>query len=95
MPLFGFSPIFKTKKMHLLRPVSEEELTREADDMGVTTEEYVDDVLHALAGDGGQGQGRRDDEEALYSFQLTPDHSRLSYQKISNNVLVSTRLCRS
>uniref|UniRef100_H2SF17 XRCC4 N-terminal domain-containing protein n=1 Tax=Takifugu rubripes TaxID=31033 RepID=H2SF17_TAKRU len=35
--------------------VSEEELTREADDMGVTTEEYVDDVLRALAGDGQSG----------------------------------------
>lgn len=80
--------------MCLLRPVSEEELTREADDMGVTAEEYVEDVLRALAGVGGQGHRREDGEEAAYSFQLTPDHCRLSYQKISNNVLVSKQLCR-
>lgn len=81
--------------MCLLRAVSEEELTREADDMGVTTEEYVADVLRALAGGGGQGQRRDDAEAAAYSFQLTPDHSRLSYQKMSNNVLVSKQWCRS
>ncbi|TNM89477.1 DNA repair protein XRCC4-like [Takifugu flavidus] len=69
--------------------VSEEELTRDADDMGVTTEEYVEDVLRALAGDGAQGHRRDDGEEAAYSLQLTPDHCRLSYQKISNNVLVN------
>lgn len=81
--------------MCLLRAVSEEELTREAEHMGVTTEEYVEDVLRALAGVGAQGHRRDDGEEAAYSFQLTPDHCRLSYQKISNNILVSKQWCRS
>lgn len=80
--------------MCLLRAVSEEELTREADDMGVTAEEYVEDVLRALAGGGGHGQRRDDGEAAAYSFQLTPDHCRLSYQKMSNDVLVSKQWCR-
>lgn len=81
--------------MCLLCPVSEDELMREADNMGVTVEKYVEDLLHALTGGGGQeGQRRHSDQEAVYSFQLTPDHSRLSYQKISGNVSVSKRLCR-
>lgn len=82
--------------MCLSCPVSEDELKREADDMGVTMEEYVEDLLHALTGGGGQGvQRRRNEEEVVYLFQLTPDHCRLSYQKISNNVLVSQKLSRS
>lgn len=73
--------------------MSEDELMREADDMGVTMEKYVEDLLHALTGGGGQeGQRKHNDEEAVYSFQLTPDHCRLSYQKISGHVLVSKRL---
>lgn len=78
--------------MCLLCPVSEDELMREAEDMGVTMETYVKDLLHALTGGG--RQGGHDDKEAVYSFQLTPDHCRLSYQKISGNVLVSKTLCR-
>lgn len=69
---------------------------READDMGVAVEKYAEDLLHALTGGGEQGgQRRHNDEEAVYSFQLTPDHCRLSYQKISGNVSVSKRMCRS
>lgn len=76
--------------MPLPCPVSEEELAREADDLGATMEEYAEDLLRALTGDGGRGgQRQHGDEEAAYSFQLTPDHCRLSYQKISNDVSVS------
>lgn len=83
-------------KMCLSCAVSEDELNREADDMGVTMEDYVDELLHALTGGGGQGvQRRHNQEEAVYLFQLTPDHCRLSYQKISNNVLVSQKLFRA
>lgn len=90
------SPIFNGKKLCLLCSVSEDELMREADDMGVAVEKYAEDLLHALTGGGGQGgQRRHNDEEAVYSFQLTPDHCRLSYQKISGNVSVSKRMCRS
>lgn len=79
--------------MCLLCLVSEDELMREADDMGVTMEKYVEDLLPALTGGGGQGgQRRHNGEEAVYSFQLTPDHCRLSYQKISGNVSVSKKL---
>ncbi|TKS78839.1 DNA repair protein XRCC4 X-ray repair cross-complementing protein 4 [Collichthys lucidus] len=63
--------------------VSEEEVTREADDMGVTKEKYVEDLLQALTG----SEGSRGKEE-VYSFRLSPDHCHLSYQKISNDILV-------
>lgn len=72
-------------------PVSEEELMMEADDLGVTMEKYVEDLLHAITGGGGQGGQRRHNEEE-YSFQFTPDHCRLSYQKISGNVSVSKKM---
>lgn len=77
--------------------VSEDELMREADDLGVPMEKYVEDLLHALTGGGGQGGQRRhathNGEEAVYSFQLTPDHCRLLYQKISGNVSVRKKNC--
>lgn len=75
-------------------PVSEDEMTREADDIGVTREKYVEDLLHALTGgEGGQeGQTRQGGEEAVFSFHLTPDHCHLSYQKICNDILVSKKI---
>ncbi|KAI3371922.1 hypothetical protein L3Q82_006795 [Scortum barcoo] len=68
--------------------VSEDEVTREASDMGVARERYVDDLLQALTGgEGGRGGGgRRQGDEKVYSFHLTPDHCHLSYQKICNDI---------
>lgn len=69
--------------------VSEEEVTKEANELGVTRETYVQDLLQALTrSEEGRGGRIRADEQA-YSFLLTPDHCCLSYQKICNGILVS------
>uniref|UniRef100_A0A3Q3M498 XRCC4 N-terminal domain-containing protein n=2 Tax=Mastacembelus armatus TaxID=205130 RepID=A0A3Q3M498_9TELE len=69
--------------------VSEEEVTREASEMGVTRERYVKDLLQALTrGEEGRGGRRKEGGQEVYSFHLTPDHCHLSYQKISNDILV-------
>ncbi|KAM8761415.1 DNA repair protein XRCC4-like isoform 1-T6 [Acanthopagrus schlegelii] len=69
--------------------VSEDEVTKEADDMGVAREKYIEDLLQALTGGGGgRGGGRRQGEDEVYSFHLTPDHCHLSYQKICNHISV-------
>ncbi|KAA8592348.1 hypothetical protein FQN60_017803, partial [Etheostoma spectabile] len=66
--------------------VSEDEVTREVNDMGATRERYVKDLFQALIG--GEG-GRRGGDKEAYSFHITPDHCHLSYQKICNEISVS------
>lgn len=81
------------RKMPYLCPVSEDEVTKEADDIGVTKEKYVEDLLRLLTrGEGGRDGHRRrgEEEEAVYSFHLSPDHCHLSYEKTCNGISVST-----
>lgn len=68
--------------------VSEEEVTKEASDIGVLRERYVEELHQALIG--GEEE-RGPPEKTMYLFQLTGDH--LSYQKIAHNILVSNSFC--
>ncbi|KAM8885547.1 DNA repair protein XRCC4-like isoform 2-T3 [Spinachia spinachia] len=61
--------------------VSEDEVTREANNVGATEERYVEDLLQALTG---TGEGHK----GLYSFHITPDQCHLSYQKMCNDTSV-------
>lgn len=61
--------------------VSEDEVTREASDLGVTKEKYVDDLLQVMKNS--EERVEKDDKE-VFSFHLAPDHRRLSYEKIGN-----------
>ncbi|KAM4577883.1 DNA repair protein XRCC4-like isoform 2-T3 [Fundulus diaphanus] len=68
--------------------VSEDEVTREALNLGVLREKYVGDLLQALTESEERGGGRKGEGKEEYSFYLTPDHNRLSYQKICNSFTV-------
>uniref|UniRef100_A0A8C3AJK0 XRCC4 N-terminal domain-containing protein n=1 Tax=Cyclopterus lumpus TaxID=8103 RepID=A0A8C3AJK0_CYCLU len=63
--------------------VSEDEVTREANNVGATRERYVEDLFQALTG--GEGE-RRGGDMGVYSFLFSPDRCHLSYQKICNDM---------
>uniref|UniRef100_A0A665TL23 XRCC4 N-terminal domain-containing protein n=1 Tax=Echeneis naucrates TaxID=173247 RepID=A0A665TL23_ECHNA len=69
--------------------VSEDEVTKEANELGVTRENYVQELHQALtrSEEGREGE-RREGHKEMYSFHLTPDHCHFSYQKISNDILL-------
>ena len=84
----------KADQLYILRSVSEDEVTREASDMGVDRQQYVDDLHQALVEgeergrEGGSGGGHKAEKDN-YSFHLTPDHCHLSYEKTCKGILVS------
>lgn len=67
--------------------VSEEDVSREAQEMEMERERYVGDLHLALTGEGPAAEGE-------YSFHLTPEIPRspllqLSYEKVQNDISVS------
>lgn len=67
--------------------VSEEDVSREAQEMELERERYVGDLHLALTGEGPAAEGE-------YNFQLTPEIPRsprlqLSYEKVQNDISVS------
>lgn len=79
----GFTLVLTNGSSAWIGEVSEEEVTKEASDIGVLRERYVEELHQALIG--GEEE-RGPPEKTMYLFQLTGDH--LSYQKIAHNILV-------
>lgn len=67
--------------------VSEEDVSREAQEIEMERERYVGDLHLALTGEGPAAEGE-------YSFHLTPERPgspllQLSYEKVQNDISVS------
>ncbi|KAM8866315.1 DNA repair protein XRCC4-like isoform 1-T3 [Synchiropus picturatus] len=80
----GFTLMLTDGRSAWIGEVSEDEVMTEAEGMGVSRENYLKDLQQALTGcDGGAG-----DIKQTYSFQLSPDHCRLSYHKLCDGAMV-------
>ncbi|KAM9743469.1 DNA repair protein XRCC4-like isoform 1-T5 [Menidia menidia] len=83
----GFTLALTNSSSAWIGEISEDEVTSGAEDMGVTREIYVEDLLQALVGsDSKRGCRTAGDDSNLYSFHLSQDHRQLSYKKICNNI---------
>ncbi|XP_062310073.1 DNA repair protein XRCC4-like, partial [Osmerus eperlanus] len=89
----GFTVVLSDCGSAWMGEVSEEELTREARSVGVEREAYVEDLNRALTGKGGRRGGCEGGREAsgteVYSFRLSADRCRLSYDKSLRGVQMS------
>ncbi|KAM3867560.1 DNA repair protein XRCC4-like [Diretmus argenteus] len=85
----GFTLTLSDGSSGWIGEVSEDEITRETNDMGVEIERYVEDLHQALTGGNKEEEGGGSvTEKDVYSFYLTPDHCRLLYKKICKGILV-------
>uniref|UniRef100_A0A4W5Q964 XRCC4 N-terminal domain-containing protein n=1 Tax=Hucho hucho TaxID=62062 RepID=A0A4W5Q964_9TELE len=87
----GFTLALSDGSSSWIGEVPEEEMTREATELGVKREKYVEDLHQVLIGGGESIRGRgRVAEKEEYLFHLSSDHSCLSYEKkTQRGVLVS------
>ncbi|XP_056129886.1 DNA repair protein XRCC4 isoform X2 [Lampris incognitus] len=87
----GFTLALSDGSSAWIGEVSEEEVTRESDDMGVERQKYVEALHQVLTGSEeqrGRGSGGNMTEKEVYSFHLTEDHRHFSYKKTCKGILV-------